>query len=83
MTELKRKLREQVLQYNALVEEGRIDVELACSLTDGYILPWEGQHEGDTFRLKRSVFDQVMLLQRLKEEQIIRVKRCLSTSDTY
>lgn len=46
MTELKKKLREKVLQYNTLVEEGQIDVELACSLTDGYILPWEGQHEG-------------------------------------
>ena len=46
MTELKGKLRQQVLQYNALVEENGIDVELACSLTDGYILPWEGQDEG-------------------------------------
>ncbi|KAK0130664.1 hypothetical protein N1851_034858 [Merluccius polli] len=74
MTELKGKLRQRVVQYNALVEENGIDVELACSLTDGYILPWEGQDEGNTFRLKRSVFDQSMLLQRLEEEQFILVK---------
>ena len=29
---------------------------------------------GNTFRLKRSVFDQAMLLQRLEEEQFILVK---------
>ncbi|KAL7406385.1 hypothetical protein ABVT39_019095 [Epinephelus coioides] len=33
MTELKKKLREKVLQYNTIVEEDHIDEELACSLT--------------------------------------------------
>ncbi|XDV26737.1 hypothetical protein PO909_030372 [Leuciscus waleckii] len=74
MTELKKKLREKVLQYNTVVEGDLIDVELACSLTEGYILPWERHEDGNTFRLKRSIFDQVMLLKRLEEEQSILVK---------
>ncbi|XP_051992989.1 uncharacterized protein LOC127651276 isoform X1 [Xyrauchen texanus] len=74
MTELKKKLREKVLQYNTVVEGDLIDEELACSLTEGYILPWERHEDGSTFRLKRSIFDQVMLLKRLEEEQSILVK---------
>ncbi|RXN13571.1 hypothetical protein ROHU_009610 [Labeo rohita] len=74
MTELKKKLREKVLQYNTVVEGDPIDEELACSLTEGYILPWERHKDGNTFRLKRSIFDQVMLLKRLEEEQSILLK---------
>ncbi|KAI9523929.1 hypothetical protein NQZ68_022562, partial [Dissostichus eleginoides] len=74
MTELKKKLREKVVQYNTGVQEEPIDEELACSLTEGYILPWERHGNGNTFRLKRSVFDQVMLVRRLEEEQSILVK---------
>ncbi|KAL3063615.1 hypothetical protein OYC64_000031 [Pagothenia borchgrevinki] len=51
-----------------------MDEELACSLTAGYILPWERHENGNTFRLKRSVFDRVMLVKRLEEEQSILVK---------
>ena len=46
MTELKKKLREKVLQYNTVVEGDPIDEELACSLTEGYILPWERHGDG-------------------------------------
>ncbi len=46
MTELKKKLREKVLQYNTVVEGDPIDEELACSLTEGYILPWERHKDG-------------------------------------
>lgn len=46
MTELKKKLREKVLQYNTVVEGDPIDEELACSLTEGYILPWERHEDG-------------------------------------
>ncbi|KAI9518050.1 hypothetical protein NQZ68_041540, partial [Dissostichus eleginoides] len=74
MTELKKKLREKVVQYNTGVQEEPIDEELACSLTEGYILPWKRHRNGNTFRLKRSVFDQVMLVRHLEEEQSILVK---------
>ncbi|KAK5926611.1 hypothetical protein CgunFtcFv8_022169 [Champsocephalus gunnari] len=74
MRELKKKLRKKVVQYNTGVQEEHIDKELACSLTEGYILPWERHANGNTFRLKRSVFDQVMLVRRLEEEQSILVK---------
>ncbi|KAL7396953.1 hypothetical protein ABVT39_014237 [Epinephelus coioides] len=47
MTELKKKLREEVLQYNTIVKEDHIDEELVCSLTEDYILPWE--RHGDDF----------------------------------
>ncbi|XP_034091813.1 uncharacterized protein LOC117559245 [Gymnodraco acuticeps] len=46
MRELKKKLREKVVQYNTGVQEEQIDEELACSLTEGYILPWE-RHAND------------------------------------
>ncbi|XP_034087504.1 uncharacterized protein LOC117556309 isoform X2 [Gymnodraco acuticeps] len=74
MRELKKKLREKVVQYNTGVQEEQIDEELACSLTEGYTLPWERHANGNTFRLKRSVFEQVMLVRRLEEEQSILVK---------
>ncbi|KAL0148377.1 hypothetical protein M9458_056277, partial [Cirrhinus mrigala] len=44
--DLKKKLREKILQYNS-AEEDKIDEELACSLTEDYILPWE--RLGDDF----------------------------------
>lgn len=56
------------------MEADPIDEELACSLTEGYILPWQRHEDGNTFRLERSIFDQVMLLKRLEEEQSILVK---------
>ncbi|XP_031148997.1 uncharacterized protein LOC116045482 isoform X2 [Sander lucioperca] len=74
MTQLKMKLRDLVWQYNVTVETDQIDEELACSLTEGYILPWETHEDGATFRLKRLVFDQIMLLKRMEEEQSILVK---------
>jgi len=46
MRELKKKLREKVVQYNTGVQEEQIDEELACSLTEGYILPWERHEHG-------------------------------------
>ncbi|RXN22072.1 anoctamin-7 [Labeo rohita] len=71
--DLKKKLREKILQYNS-AEEDKIDEELACSLTEDYILPWERLGDGHSFRLKQTVFDQIMLLKRLEEEQRILVK---------
>lgn len=71
--DLKNKLREKILQYNS-AEKDRIDEELACSLTEDYILPWERLRDGHFFRLKRTVFDQIMLLKRLEEELSILVK---------
>lgn len=43
--DLKKKLREKILQYNS-AEEDKIDEELACSLTEDYILPWERLGDG-------------------------------------
>lgn len=37
-------------------------------------VPFLSPTKGNTFRLKRSIFDQVMLLKRLEEEQSILVK---------
>ncbi|KAL0970073.1 hypothetical protein UPYG_G00236780 [Umbra pygmaea] len=43
--ELKIKLREKILLYNA-IEEDTIDEELASNLTEDYILPWERCEDG-------------------------------------
>ncbi|KAL0973532.1 hypothetical protein UPYG_G00205520 [Umbra pygmaea] len=71
--ELKIKLREKILLYNA-IEEDTIDEELASNLTEDYILPWERCEDGQVFRLKRSLFDKMMLTRRIEEEQSILVK---------
>ncbi|CAL8342125.1 unnamed protein product [Arctogadus glacialis] len=55
-------------------EEDEIDEDLACNLTEGYILPWERREDGNSFRLKRSLFDRMMLLKRYEEEQSILIK---------
>ncbi|XP_059909524.1 uncharacterized protein LOC132459157 [Gadus macrocephalus] len=73
LRDFKKKLREKVLQYNAS-EEDEIDEDLACNLTEGYILPWERREDGNSFRLKRSLFDRMMLLKRYEEEQSILIK---------
>ncbi|XP_063049812.1 uncharacterized protein LOC134444427 [Engraulis encrasicolus] len=69
---LKEKLKQKVEEYNETAEE-TIDIELACNLNEHYILPWERGRDVNT-RLKRSVFDQTMLVRRLEEEQSILVK---------
>ncbi|XP_077074053.1 uncharacterized protein LOC143725489 [Siphateles boraxobius] len=71
--ELKKKLRQKIGLYNTIAED-TIDGELASNLTEDYILPWERSEDGHSFRLKRSVFDQTMLIRRLEEEQSILVK---------
>ncbi|KAG1955364.1 hypothetical protein F2P79_008456 [Pimephales promelas] len=71
--ELKNKLRQKIVLYNTIAED-TIDGELASNLTEDYILPWERSEDGHSFRLKRSVFDQTMLIRRLEEEQSILVK---------
>ena len=50
LRDLKKKLRDKVLQYNAS-EEDEIDEDLACNLTEGYILPWERSEDGMMFSL--------------------------------
>lgn len=45
LTELKTKLREKVLKYNDSEEE-KIDADLACNLSQDYILPWQRHGEG-------------------------------------
>ncbi|XP_077086671.1 uncharacterized protein LOC143738554 [Siphateles boraxobius] len=64
---------EKKLLYNAIAED-TIDEELASNLTEDYILPWERCEDGHSFRLRRSLFDQIMLVRRLEEEQSILVK---------
>ncbi|XP_039525902.1 uncharacterized protein LOC120478181 [Pimephales promelas] len=71
--ELKNKLRQKIVLYDTVAED-TIDGELASNLTEDYILPWERSEDGHSFRLKRSVFDQTMLIRRLEEEQSILVK---------
>lgn len=51
MTELKKKLREKVLQYNTVVEGDPIDEELACSLTEGHPTMGETQRWYDMYEL--------------------------------
>ncbi|XP_077062377.1 uncharacterized protein LOC143714837 [Siphateles boraxobius] len=53
--ELKKKLKQKILLYNAIAED-TIDEELASNLTEDYILPWERREDGRSFRLKRSIF---------------------------
>ncbi|XP_051800777.1 uncharacterized protein LOC110971783 isoform X2 [Acanthochromis polyacanthus] len=72
--ELKKKLREMIMQYNAVATSAQnIDAEAACSLSD-VLLPWEAQGDVVSLRLKRRVFDQVMLVRRIEEERLIVVK---------
>ncbi|XP_073679987.1 uncharacterized protein [Garra rufa] len=72
--ELKKTLGEKIVLYNAIPGcEGKIDTEAACSLSD-VILPWEAQGDVVSLRLKRRLFDQVMLVRRLEEEKIIIIK---------
>ncbi|XP_073717457.1 uncharacterized protein [Misgurnus anguillicaudatus] len=73
--ELKKTLREKIVQYNTLPGcEEKIDTEAACCLSDDFILPWEAQGDVVSLRLKRRLFDQVMLAKRMDEEKIIIVK---------
>ncbi|KAJ8333370.1 hypothetical protein SKAU_G00413780 [Synaphobranchus kaupii] len=77
ITDLKRRLREAILQYNSSVADaGRIDVDAACDLSHTFVLPWEVQGDETVITLgnKRLVFDKVMLVSRLEEEQPILVK---------
>ncbi|RXN05330.1 hypothetical protein ROHU_033475 [Labeo rohita] len=72
--ELKKTLSEKIVLYNAIPGcEKKIDTEAACSLCD-VILPWEAQGDVVSLRLKRRLFDQVMLVRRLEEEKIIIIK---------
>ncbi|KAG8004387.1 hypothetical protein GBF38_022174, partial [Nibea albiflora] len=75
ITEGKKKLRERIMQYNddAAFEE-KIDIDAACSLLEDLILPWDVQGDVVSLRLKRRLFDQVMLVRRLEEERLIIVK---------
>ncbi|KAI9539239.1 hypothetical protein NQZ68_009316 [Dissostichus eleginoides] len=44
LTELKKKLRERILQYNTIDAcTEKIDTEAACSLSEDVILPWDAQ----------------------------------------
>ncbi|KAK0156220.1 hypothetical protein N1851_000502 [Merluccius polli] len=75
LTEAKKKLQERIMQYNddAAFEE-RIDIDVACSLSEDLILPWDVQGDVVSLRLKRRLFDQVMLVRRMEEERLIIVK---------
>ncbi|KAK7173361.1 hypothetical protein R3I93_003245 [Phoxinus phoxinus] len=73
--ELKKTLREKIVLYNTIPGcEEEIDTEAACRLSDDFILPWEAQGDVVSLRLKRRLFDQVMLVRRMEEEKIIIVK---------
>ncbi|XP_026128653.1 uncharacterized protein LOC113109209 [Carassius auratus] len=75
LSELKKTLQEKILQYNTLPGcEEKIDTKAACCLSDDFILPWEAQGDVVSLRLKRQLFDQVMLVRRMEEEKIIIVK---------
>lgn len=56
MTDLRKKLRARVLEYNdATVEDkDKIDMQLACDSTEDYILPWEIREDG----MKCSIINQ-------------------------
>ncbi|XP_073318484.1 uncharacterized protein [Pagrus major] len=75
LAEVKKKLKETVIQYNAEPAfEPKIDIEAVCSLSDNVILPWDVQGDVVSLRLKRRLFDQVMLVRRMEEERLIIVK---------
>ncbi|KAI9548860.1 hypothetical protein NQZ68_003394 [Dissostichus eleginoides] len=75
LTELKKKLRERILQYNTIDAcTEKIDAEAACSLSEDVILPWEVQGDVVSLRTKRRLFDQVMLVRRMEKEKVIIVK---------
>ncbi|KAI9537929.1 hypothetical protein NQZ68_020912 [Dissostichus eleginoides] len=75
LTELKKKLRERILQYNTIDAcTEKIGTEAACSLSEDVILPWEVQGDVVSLRTKRRLFDQVMLVRRMEEEKVIIVK---------
>ncbi|KAK7901625.1 hypothetical protein WMY93_018394 [Mugilogobius chulae] len=72
LSKLKIKLKEAVDSYNGMVsEEDKIDPEEACNLSANFHLPWERRGEHVGLRLKRQLFDQVMLVSRLQEEKEI------------
>ncbi|TKS69391.1 S-antigen protein [Collichthys lucidus] len=73
LTESKKKLRERIMQYNDAAAE-KIDIDAACSLSEDVILPWDVQGDVVSLRLKRRLFDQVMLVRRMEEERLIIVK---------
>ncbi|KAI9516387.1 hypothetical protein NQZ68_017590 [Dissostichus eleginoides] len=76
LTELKKKLRERILQYNTIDAcTEKIDTEAACSLSEDVILPWEVQGDVVSLRTKRRLFDQVMLVRRMEEAKVIIVKQ--------
>ncbi|KAI9514149.1 hypothetical protein NQZ68_035613 [Dissostichus eleginoides] len=75
LTELKKKLRERILQYNTIDAcTEKIGTEAACSLSEDVILPWEAQGDVVSLRTKRRLFDQVMLVRRMEEEKVMIVK---------
>ncbi|KAI9544899.1 hypothetical protein NQZ68_041839 [Dissostichus eleginoides] len=75
LRELKKKLRERILQYNTIDAcTEKIGTEAACSLSEDVILPWEVQGDVVSLRTKRRLFDQVMLVRRMEEEKVIIVK---------
>lgn len=47
LAEVKKKLRETIMHYNAEPAfEPKIDIEAVCSLSDNVILPWDAQGDG-------------------------------------
>ncbi|CAL8236874.1 unnamed protein product [Arctogadus glacialis] len=73
--EQKKKLQEKILLYNSTAtSKEKINTEATSSLSDDLILPWEAQGDVISLRLKRRLFDQVMLVRRLDEEKAIVVK---------
>ncbi len=47
LNEVKKKLRERIMHYNAdAAFEEKIDIEGACSLSEDVTLPWEVQGDG-------------------------------------
>ena len=45
--ELKKKLREKIMEHNTIAAcEQKIDTEAACSLSDDLVMPWEAHGDG-------------------------------------
>ncbi|KAA0721362.1 hypothetical protein E1301_Tti021598 [Triplophysa tibetana] len=75
MNEERKKLSSSIEQHNALVDPSFKVVSIEEVLQNDFVFPWQLTEQDDVNLLtKKKVFDKVMLIQRLEEEQTVLVQ---------
>ncbi|KAF4115306.1 hypothetical protein G5714_002795 [Onychostoma macrolepis] len=75
INEERKKLASAIEQHNALVDASLKIVSIEEVLQNDYVFPWQLTEQDDVNLLtKKKVFDKVMVIQRLEEEQTILVQ---------